>query len=692
MSQVLILAGDTVAVRSIMMSLQMEGFEPVRVSNGDDLLAKFGTRVPAGVLVDLSAPWSALSGLLRRVRAHGSGKKYRLLLFGERPPALTDAALSTLNLQEGDLFAHPVDIPAVVQRLKETPEPAQAPAAGAPPPTSGASITPGAAHAYGESAAAAQTGTPEARPTAPSSAASAGAAAAMAAGATAGWSGSRAKAGQPPLSRLFYEIALKKSTGRMEVSGPSSGSVAFLFKEGEPLGVDAPSGRFSLGELLVARGRLSEAQKNAISRQGPVTMETLMAHNLLPPHEIPEVLRDQLQSALTACVTDVSATATWVEGKLPTADLYPPGVKLVRALLDAYKLHHGGRLSEELQSFSPAIDADSREKLMGYGLLPFELRVVKELNGTRSLQNIVEGLGAGNPERARELTGFFNGLVAFGLLNPPSSRPAVVEEEAPPDWPARMVSLQQELDRMNKADPFGVLGVDQKATPDVAKQRFFALSKQFHPDRAFGAPPEVRELMENIFRKLGEAYEVVSDPKKKEEYLAKQTEGEGIDVRQLFQAEISFNQASLFLKNNNYAKARQLFEEAVKLNGMASEYKAWLGWAMFLEDSSKYNDCARLILEAVKANPNFDRGFYFLGSIFKARNEHSQAENAFKKAVSINPNNIEAQREIRLITMRREKAGPEAAKPSGGRGEARPSDARPAEKKSGGLFGFFKKS
>lgn len=688
MSQVLILAGDTVAVRSIMMSLQMEGFEPVRVSNGDDLLTAFGAKLPAGVLVDLGAPWTALSGLLRRVRAHGSGKKYRLMLFGERPPALTDAAMGTLFLQEEDIFAHPVDIPAVVRRIKEAPEAVQPPPAGAGAPTTGAASGTAAAMAGAKTAATAGA----AMASAPSSGARAGGE-----GLTVMSSGSwavaaptaRVKPSPPSLGRLFYEVVNRRSTGQLDVTGPSLGSIHFLFRDGEPLGVEVQSGRAALGELLVAQGRLTETQRNVLTRQGPLNVDTLLAHALVPPHEIPDLLKQQLLTALTLCVTDTAGTAVWHEGRAPRADLYPPGVKVVRALLDAFKLHQGGSLSAELQALCPSLDADTRDKLQSFGILPFELRVLKELNGGRTLQSLVESLGNNNPDRIRELMGFFNGLVAFGVIGIPVKP---VEEEAPPDWGQRMTQLQAELERMNKADPFAVLEVDQKAAPDVVKQRFFALSKQYHPDRAFGAPPEVREMMENIFRKVGEAYEVVSDPKKKEEYLNKQKEGEGIDARLLFQAEISFNQGALFLKNNNFAKARQLFEESVKLNNMASEYKAWLGWALFLEDSSKYTEAAKLIADAVKAMPNFDKGFYFLGCIFKARNEHTQAENAFKKAVGINPNNIEAQRELRLIAMRREKAGPEAAKPASGRPEARGADPKAAEKKSGGLFGFFKKS
>lgn len=653
MSQVLILAGDTVAVRSIMMSLQMEGFEPLRVTTGDDLLSRFNAALPAGVMVDLGAPWAGLSGLLRRLRAHGSGKKYRLMLMGEPPKEATDAALAALNIKEEDIFEHPVDIPAVVRRLKETPaDPTPSTPIATPVSTSSKPATP------------AQAGSST---SAPATAASTPTAAAS--------SAPSHRPNLPPLPRTLLDIHQKKGTGQLEVEQHAHGVITLTFKEGAVMGVQVASGRWSLAEMMIAKGKMTDAQRIALAMHGPISLESLVTHGLLAPHEILELGREQTLGALSSVVGDTSASCRWYEGRLPKHDLFNPNISLIRAVIDAYKHLLGSSLQADLKTLSPVLDADARDKLQAYGVLPFELRAVKELNGSRTVGAIVEALAPTNPERAKELNGFFNALQALGIIG---GAPAAVVEEAagPTDWAARKAELEKELERMNGVDPFGVLGVDQKVSMEAAKQRFFTLSKQYHPDRAFDAPPDVRELMENVFRKVGEAYEVVSNPKKREEYQAKKDAENSVDVRTLFQAEISFNQGLLFLKNGNIAKARQLFEEAVKLNGMATEYKVHHGWAMFLEDSSRYNEAAKLIHDALKVNPNMDKAFYYLGCIFKARNELSQAENAFKKAIGINPNNIEAQRELRLFGMRREKSGAET----------------PAQKaKAGGLFGFFKK-
>jgi hypothetical protein len=48
-------------------------------------------------------------------------------------------------------------------------------------------------------------------------------------------------------------------------------------------------------------------------------------------------------------------------------------------------------------------------------------------------------------------------------------------------------------------------------------------------------------------------------------------------------------------------------------------------------------------------------GHYFIGELFKLRNDLNRAENAFRAAVSHDPDLIDAQRELRLMAMRRQR-------------------------------------
>jgi DnaJ-class molecular chaperone len=66
---------------------------------------------------------------------------------------------------------------------------------------------------------------------------------------------------------------------------------------------------------------------------------------------------------------------------------------------------------------------------------------------------------------------------------------------------------------MAATDYYKALGVDKKASPEDIKKAFRKLAVKYHPDRN----PD-NKAAEDKFKEINEAYAVLSDPKKKEEY------------------------------------------------------------------------------------------------------------------------------------------------------------------------------
>jgi molecular chaperone DnaJ len=62
-------------------------------------------------------------------------------------------------------------------------------------------------------------------------------------------------------------------------------------------------------------------------------------------------------------------------------------------------------------------------------------------------------------------------------------------------------------------DFYKVLGVDKKAAADEIKKRYRALARDLHPDKTKGDVAKEEE-----FKAVSEAYEILSDPKKRAEY------------------------------------------------------------------------------------------------------------------------------------------------------------------------------
>lgn len=64
---------------------------------------------------------------------------------------------------------------------------------------------------------------------------------------------------------------------------------------------------------------------------------------------------------------------------------------------------------------------------------------------------------------------------------------------------------------------YEILEVDKKASPEIIKKSYSTLAKKYHPDLQ---PEGMKQIAEEKFKLINEAYEVLSDPEKRKNYDA----------------------------------------------------------------------------------------------------------------------------------------------------------------------------
>jgi tetratricopeptide (TPR) repeat protein len=124
-------------------------------------------------------------------------------------------------------------------------------------------------------------------------------------------------------------------------------------------------------------------------------------------------------------------------------------------------------------------------------------------------------------------------------------------------------------------------------------------------------------------------------------------------------AELEFQKGAACLRKKSYQEAAAHFENAVRAYPEEGEYHAYYGWALYVMDPDapgRLKEALGHVLRGRKLAPGREKPYLFLGRLYKAANRERLAEKVFLRAVQLDPDCVEALRELRLLHMRREKS------------------------------------
>ncbi len=204
--------------------------------------------------------------------------------------------------------------------------------------------------------------------------------------------------------------------------------------------------------------------------------------------------------------------------------------------------------------------------------------------------------------------------------------------------------------RARERDLFARLGIPDTSGREDVKKAFLALARQFHPDR-FASPAfaDLAEVVRDFFSAVNEAYEVLSDDKRRNEYLS---ERKGKAQVQAEAARVDFLKAEACLRTRDLQRARGFLEAAMRLDPRA-EYQAALAYTWVADPQRKDRDRARAALQPALKDPSCDRALYVAGILSRDEGDEAAAERHFRQALKVNPRNADAVRELKLLEARR---------------------------------------
>ncbi len=209
---------------------------------------------------------------------------------------------------------------------------------------------------------------------------------------------------------------------------------------------------------------------------------------------------------------------------------------------------------------------------------------------------------------------------------------------------------------------FQILGVERDTDVERIRASYHLLAKKWHSDAFIGMQlDEAKPKLDEIFQRINDAYETLTDPKKRTEYLIlldRQRKGMATDVSQVLYGEQIFDEALMQMKRREWIAALDSVDRAITLNPDDPLYLATKGWVVFnahKKDEKEVRRALDLIRDAIKKQENLPIAYQYGGQIHFAREELEEARKWFKKCLEWDRRNVDAQRMLRLVNTREEK-------------------------------------
>lgn len=464
-----------------------------------------------------------------------------------------------------------------------------------------------------------------------------------------------------PAIEVLWSVMRAKTTGAVHFEAGKRKKVVVL-EAGQPLAVRSNLARESLGRRLLDAGRIDELTYNESVRRSKVTGkrqgELLVQMGAITEGALREVLADQSADKLTEIFS-------WTEGRTWTQ----AGVRAVSLSSELVGWTSRLTILRGVHRVSASIIAKRLEPYQGCEVSRESLSLEDDENAD-AVKLLFDALGEPRPLGAliKDHASTLYGLWLIGALAvhvddsaTPRTLPGVGSAAAALALEGR---LREALHKQKGQNHFEVLGVAEDASPDDVRKAFMALAKTFHPDKVGRRSPELVEIAGKVFARISEAHDALASPEKRQLYLAqlkrsRTAQADRQEVSRILTAEQQFQRAEEAMRRRDWNASLEALKWALELDSNEGEFYALRGWVLFLQQQDQGGRNPEPALEQIKKaialSPQSPAAYYYLALIRKACGDQAEAEKMFRKTIELRPDHVEANRELRLIQMRRAK-------------------------------------
>jgi DnaJ domain/Domain of unknown function (DUF4388) len=544
------------------------------------------------------------------------------------------------------------------------------------------------------------------------------------------------------LPTLLRELYVKRHTGVLRLKQDAV-ERRMYFREGHAVNASSSLPEEHMGERMVSQGLLTQID---LARATDLVVKTKVRLGQAL-HDLGAMEPDQLESALADHVCELvrkvceSPDGEWTfeeqpAGPTPSVALKVSTAELILGAVRRIEDPDSVRFGLGNQDRILALATDPTLRFPKVEFTPTDGYVLSRVDGTLSAREIAQMIPLPTEDVERSLLGLLcTGAIEYSSVPPkkPAARPVAATTAMPPnkipaaagssaaaasgpaavaaqaqpvaqpakaaaapvvttptDVEARRQEIAAAFDSLKGRSHFDVLAISKASNEAQVKEAYFRLARRFHPDsiRKEVALADLAERAEAVFIRIGEAYEVLRDTRRRSSYeadLASRTPRPGPQAASSATAaapagalapadpeaearavENAIRVAERHVAEEKYWDAIQVLEVAVPLaTGKASLRARYVLAKALVKNPHWIKRAEELLQGLVKDEPMHLGAHLQLGHIYKGGGLKARAGSMYRRVLELQPGHEEATLGLRDLAPPPE-AEAEAEPPAGG--------------------------
>ncbi len=470
---------------------------------------------------------------------------------------------------------------------------------------------------------------------------------------------------------LFQDLRAENKTGTVALSRDAEVKKVF-FRSGEIIYASSNLDADQLGSSLIRAGKLTgehrTAAEEAARKTGKALGAVLVERGLITPQDLVAGAKLQVKEIVSSLYLWRDGSYRFDNGALPLAEVIP------------LQMNTGGLLYEGLRdldwkivrkSLPPLKNVLRQAKdlvslLHGIELDRDQQTVLAFVNGERSIEEICALSESGDFITLKALYI----LIALRIAEPiglksdlertksAQAAPAEREEAEPAAVVVTRELIEQAFKDLDAKNYYDILGVGRNATTQEIKKSYFRLAKVYHPDRhAHSEFSDMTPMLERLFVSISEAYNVLNDDAKRDQYNMELSRGARKHQRPAEQRQDSqkgnaaaqFSEGLKQLQSQNYWGAEEAFRWAMRLDPSNPDYIFHLGLAL-AKMPRRRHDAEEQFQKAIQMMPSKIDYYLELGNLYAASGLKAKALHTYQDALKRAPNSEKLKQAISSVS------------------------------------------